>query len=415
MLDLARCGSSAECLGMLADEARRTDARGWVLAFGARTESWSDRRWPTRHELDRVIPEHACAVMSFDHHAVCANTRALSLAGFSEDSADPAGGVIVRDARTGAASGLLLESAAYAVWNAAPEPTEAERVEHVRRALADLARHGFVEVHDLLSPDWLGQALAQMDDRGELAMRIKLFPAVAQIDRAFQASKTWARERVTLGGGKLFADGTLNSRTAWMLQPYADGLPGVPCGKAMATPEEIRSAVRACERHGLPLATHAIGDAAVRAVLDAIEAVGREGGSAEVKKDGAARGTLAGARPRHRIEHAELIDPADVPRFARLRVVVSVQPCHLLTDIEALTRSLPDRLDRVLPLRSLIEEGCSPGDLILFGSDTPIVRPDPADSVQAAVERRRSGMPRSEAIAPEQQLTKEEAWAAFGL
>lgn len=401
MLNLATCSSDLECLDRLKAEASKLKAGEWVLAFGARTESWTDRRWPTRAELDAAIPDRACAVMSFDHHAVCANSRAMTKGGFDEASRDPAAGVIMRDARTGVATGLLLESAAYAVWNAAPEPAAAQRDEHVRLALADLTRHGFVEVHDLLSPDWLGPTLAALDDRGELPVRVKLFPAVARLARAVEASRSWRRDRVELAGGKLFADGTLNSRTAWMLRPYADPLPEMPCGKPMATREEIASALRLTESFGLPLATHAIGDGAVRAVLDAVEEVGRER-----EKNSAG--------PRHRIEHAELIDEADLGRFSRLRVVASVQPCHLLTDIEALTRSLPDRLGRVLPLRSLIDDGCEPGDLLVFGSDTPIVRANPEDSVLAATERRREAMAREESIAPEQSITLEEAWRAFG-
>jgi predicted amidohydrolase YtcJ len=149
-----------------------------------------------------------------------------------------------------------------------------------------------------------------------------------------------------------------------------------------------------CDRLGLPVAAHAIGDGAVRAVLDAIEAV----------------------RPRtpgFRIEHAEIIDEADIPRFARLGVLCSPQPCHLLADVEALRRYLPHRLDRVLPLRELIDAGCTPGRRLLFGSDVPIVRADPEDGILAATKRRRADMHPSQAIAPAQAITEPEAWACF--
>ncbi len=406
MLNLASCSSSAECVEKLRGEADRLDAAHasgteWVLAFGARVESWADRCWPTRAEMDAATVGRACAVMSFDHHAVVANTAALMRSGFTPASPDPMGGVIVRDPRSREPTGLMLESAAYAVWNAAPEPSLGARRGQVGAALADLAGLGFVEVHDLLSPEWLGPMLAEMDDRGELGVRVKLFAPVAQLERACGDARSWRRDRVELGGGKLFADGTLNSRTAWTLEPYLDPLPGMPCGKVMATREEIASALRTAEGCGLPLATHAIGDGAVRAVLDAVEEVGRE------------REGKGSPRPRHRIEHAELIHPGDVPRFARLGVVASVQPCHLLTDIEALTRSLPDRLGRVLPLRSLIDDGCVPGDLLMFGSDTPIVRANPADSVLAATKRGRSSVSGGVGIAPEQSITEKECWAAF--
>jgi predicted amidohydrolase YtcJ len=337
--------------------------------------------------------------MSFDHHAVAANTAAMLAGGIEDGSADPPGGIICRDQR-GVPTGLLLEVAAWQVWNAAPEPSDAERRAHVKVALDDLARHGFVEVHDLFSPDWLGPALADLADRGELAVRVGLFAPMDNIERCHEASKTWQREQVRLEGGKIFADGTLNSRTAWMLEPFADPLPGLPHGKVITPPEELRAAMARTMRLGLGLAVHAIGDAAVRAVLDAW---------------GESQKARPGDGPWHplRIEHCELIDEADVPRFAELGVVASVQPCHLLADIEVLKAQLPRHLHRVLPLRELIEAGCVPGEGLIFGSDTPIVRPHPLDSIQAAVHRRREGMSVQEAVAPEQAISQAQAWACF--
>ena len=204
-----------------------------------------------------------------------------------------------------------------------------------------------------------------------------------------------------MAGAKMFADGTLNSRTALMLEPYAEPLAGLERGKVISTAEQIREGRERTLALGLGLAVHAIGDAAVRAVLDVEESVQRHG-----PKTG--RGTPL------RIEHCELIDRADVGRFPELGVVASVQPCHLLADIEVLRRQLADRLDRVLPLRELIDAGCEPGVGLIFGSDTPIVRPEPGVSIQAAVNRRREGMSAGEAIEPAQAISEAEAWACFG-
>jgi predicted amidohydrolase YtcJ len=231
-----------------------------------------------------------------------------------------------------------------------------------------------------------------------------MYAPVVEVQALHEQSRQWTSDRVRLAGGKVFADGTLNSRTAWMIEPYADPLPGMERGKVITPPAELRAAMELVGRLDLGLAVHAIGDAAVRAVLDSWEATGgsktRRGGAAGV-------GGL-------RIEHAELIDAADVPRFAALGVVASVQPCHLLADIEVLRRALPHRLDRLLPLRELIDAGCEPGRGLIFGSDAPIVRPHPEDSIQAAVHRRRNGMRLDEAIAPEQAIAESEAWACFG-
>ena len=399
MLHLHAVGSVGECLSVVGEAASRPHLPGsWMLGVQLRPEGWVDPRWPTMRELDEVCPNRPCCLMSFDHHSVTVNTHAFHASGFTPTSADPEAGMIVRNGE-GRATGVLLESAAKAAWYAAPEPRPDERKQHVRLAIHDLAALGFVEVHDLLSPDWLGPTLAEMDAEEPLSMRIGLFAPLDRLAIQHDSSARWSRPgRIELLGGKVFADGTLNSRTAWMLHPYREPLAGYPLGKPLVTLESVAAAIVACNRRGLGLAAHAIGDGAVRCVLDAAE---------RVRPSPASGGRL-------RIEHAELIDAADVPRFAQLGVVASVQPCHLLTDIEVLNRELPDRLDRVFPLRELVDSGCSPAaDLLLFGSDTPIVRPNPEDSVQAAVHRRRIGQPIHEAIGIGQALTPAECLAAF--
>lgn len=406
-LNLATCASRTECLELIATEAARLDhARepGWLIANGVRTEAWAGSpdgpTWPTLHELDRACPNRPCMLQSFDHHACVVNSSALAATGFRSDSVDPPNGRIVRDA-AGHPTGLLLEAAYGAARRAIPAPTNDQQRRFVRAAADDLVRHGFVEVHDLLSQAWLGPILADLDRAGELPVSVWLYPTLEDIESVAAGAAAWQSPRVRLAGAKVFADGTLNSRTAWMLHPYRDPLPGLPRGQQMLSPQQLVDALALTDRLGIGLAVHAIGDAAVRGVLDARAA---HTPSARRSK----------SFPSLRIEHAEIIDEVDIPRFAQLDVVCSVQPCHLLYDIEALARGLPHRLDRVLPLRDLIQSGCRPGELLWFGSDTPIVRPDPQDSIQAAVQRRRARMNATESIAPGQAITESQAWAAFG-
>lgn len=390
MVDLGACGSVEECLDAL---ARRADAApsGWVLGRGMRVEAWSEPRAPTASEFDEATGDRSCCAWSFDHHALVASTAAMRAGGVTEMRGDPKGGVIVRD-EAGAPTGLLLERAAHLVWDVVPAPDELERREQVIAACERMRNLGFVEVHELLAPAWLGPVLAELSDAGLLGLRVVLFAPVDEIESAAKSARVWTREDVSLGGGKVFLDGTLNSRTAWMLAPYADPLREHPRGTPMMTQREIDDAIRRCGTLGLPLAAHAIGDAAVRAALDAVERIRPAAGL--------------------RIEHAEIIDEADVGRFARLGVTCSPQPCHLLPDMEVLSRLLPHRLDRVLPLRELIDSGLTPGETLLLGSDAPIVRPEPIDSVRAAVDRRRLDVPTP--IAPEQAISEQEAWAGFG-
>jgi predicted amidohydrolase YtcJ len=417
-INLAACASREECLDRLAAEARglgRPGDNGWLMAAGARVEGWREPVWPTAAELDKAAGERPCCVMSFDHHAVAANSAAMKAAGIGDGTPDPHGGVIVRDPHTGRPTGVMLEAAAKQVWNAAPEPTAADRKAHLRAGLKDLVGLGFVEIHDLLSPPWLGQALAELDDAGELQVTAWVYPTVADVEQVAAGRSLWERKRVKLAGAKLFADGTLNSRTAWMLDRYLDPLPGLESGKAMIAAGEIERAMELTGRLGIGLAVHAIGDRAVREVLDAWERVGARAGQGPDPQSLRAAKSDAGwtPAPKLRIEHAEIIDEADIPRFAAMGVVCSMQPCHLLYDIEALNRSLPHRLHRVLPLQDLIQAGCRPGELLWFGSDVPIVRPQPEDSVIAATLRQRKGMKEGQAIAPEQAIEEEQAWAAF--
>lgn len=403
-LRLEGAGSAEDVLAKVAAkvEAMRTgDKQAWLIGGGARVEGWVKPAWPTLGELDRACPDRPCALWSFDSHALLANSRALEVAGITESSPDPANGRIVRDG-AGKLTGLLLEQAALDLWGAMPEPGMDERRACVRAALDDLREHGFVEVHDMKSQAWLGPVLADLSDAGELPARVWLYAPHDRVIEFDSEADDWQREDVLLAGGKLFADGTLNSRTAWVLEGYADPLPGMPKGQAMYRTEEIAEAIRTCRELGLGLAVHAIGDGAVRAVLDAYESCDPD--PADVDDVG---------MPTLRIEHAELIDRKDVPRFGQMGVVASVQPCHLLTDIEALRRSLPHRLDRVFPLRELIDAGCRPGELMWFGSDTPIVRPHPEDGLQAAVERRRKGMAEGEAIGLGQRLKAAELWRGY--
>ncbi|MFO0830937.1 MAG: amidohydrolase family protein [Phycisphaerales bacterium] len=400
MLSLADCTSLEECLERVRGASGAMDAHTgreqWVLACSMRVEGWREPRWPTRQELDAVSPDRPIALMSFDHHSVAANSAAMRAAGLHDGAPDPEGGVVVRD-RAGLPTGVLLESAAKRVWNAAPEPGPAERAGLVRSALRHLHALGYREVHDLLSPAWLGPLLAELSDAGELLMPVGLYPLLPELAQQVDAARAYARPGVRLMGGKVFADGTLNSRTAWMLDPYADGDPSHPRGLALMHEPALRGAMERAAGLGQGLAVHAIGDGAVRATLDAWEA----------------SALWRGGPARLRIEHCEVIDDADVPRFAQLGVVCSVQPCHLLADMEVLDRALPHRLDRVLPLRDLVDSGCVPGDGLVFGSDVPIVRADPGDSLQGAVERRRAGMAASCGIGLRQAVTAEEAVRAL--
>jgi hypothetical protein len=417
------CGCVEDVLAVV--RAARAEAvregRPWVIVKSVRTEALRERRWPTLGELHEACHDVPAMLLSFDHHACLANEAAMRRAGVwdgpSETRREIAGGVIGRDS-AGAATGVLLERACMMVRESVPLPSERELRGQLRASLCALAKLGFAHVHDLLTPDWMGPLLAKMHDAGELdvpgpdgqsvPMCVGLFALVPDVARQHEAATGaggWQRAgRVELLGGKVFVDGTLNARTAWMLEAFAQPLPNHPRGTPLMSVEQIAQGIEQCVGRGLMLAAHAIGDGAVRAVLDGVERVG------------------AAAAGKVRVEHLEVVHERDVPRFAKLGAIASVQPCHLLYDIEVLERQLPHTLgggpSRVLPLRDLLRSGLTPGSTLLFGSDVPIVRPEPEDSIVAAVQRGRpegSSVhgPKSGRLLAEQALTEEEAWACF--
>ena len=405
MLSLEGCTCVGEALDRIAARVAGMPPGAWLQAHSARYEGWTERRWMTRDELDRVTDRRPALVMSFDHHAVFANSAALAAARIDRSTPDPVGGVIERVAsgpHTGDPTGLLLEAAAFSTWAVAPEPPESAREGQITAALDHLASLGFAEMHDLASPRWLGPLLAKLEREHRLPIRVGLYGLLDDIEAMAESRAAWESRRVRLLGGKIFTDGTLNSRTAWVLEPYAESPPDLRCGKPLMTPRQIADAAEKCLRLNLGLAMHAIGDGAVRACLDGIASL-----PSSLRLSVSPSLTI-------RIEHAELIAPADIPRFAELGVIASVQPCHLLADIEALHRAVPEQLDRVMPWKSLIRSGLVPGRTLLFGSDVPIVRANPEDSIQAAVARRRPQMPERDAIHPAEAIAEATAWACFG-
>lgn len=418
MLRVGHCTSREQMLSILAERASQTPGNDWICAVQARIEGFAEDaakgdtpRWPTRQELDAVTRGHPCIILSFDHHSAVANTAAFAAAGVSLTSPDPDGGVICREPVTGLANGLLLESAFHRVWDAAPQPAENLRAGIIRAAVDHLCSYGYVEVHDMLAQPWLGPLLARMHDRGELNIDVWLYAAPEHLPTQSKSGlPDYHRDRdgagrglVMLAGAKLFADGTLNSGTAWMLHSYVDGLPNHPSGTPLLNVREITNVLAMCQQRNIGLAVHAIGDGAVRAVLDARANIIQP--STLVIGDHRC--------PSLRIEHCELIDEADVPRFAAMETLASIQPCHLLSDIEVLQRKLPHRCDRVLPLADLIASGATPGELLWFGSDVPIVSADPADTYRAAVYRGRAED--NIRIAPKQGITVAECDRAFNV
>lgn len=391
-LDLTGAESLSDALSLLAERARETAPGEWIVGQRWDQERWPERRFPTAADLDGAAPNHPVLLRAKSGHVAAANSRALRLAGITAETPDPPGGRIGRGA-AGRPDGLLFEGSAMdMVAGLVPLPEPREIDEAVRGAFPNAWRVGLTSIHDVDGPPAFA-VYQRLRARGELGLRVVKYIPADTLDCALEIGlraglgDDWLR----LGGIKLFADGALGQRTALMLAPY-EGEPenvGIPTIER----EALRELAHQAAAGGLPLAVHAIGDAANRMVLDALADAGAGG-------------------LRHRIEHVQLLHPDDVGRLAALGVVASMQPIHATQDYEMADRYWGDRCATAYAWRSLLEAGT----VLVFGSDCPVEDLNPFVGIHAAVTRRRAdGSPGPEGWYPDQRLTVGEAVRAYTL
>ncbi|HWA16623.1 MAG TPA: amidohydrolase [Gemmatimonadales bacterium] len=378
---LAGTATRAEALERI---ARGTPKGGWVLGQGWLSHGWDAE--PDRWSLDAVVTGPAW-FESGDLHAGWANSAALAAAGIDRQTPDPEGGRIVRDGN-GEPSGVLLERAMELMLPHLPVPTTDELVAGIRESQTLAHEVGITGIHDVEGPEALA-AFRQLELAGELKLRVLFHPPVAQLPTliANGVRSGQGTPWLALGGVKLFLDGSLGSRTAWMLQPYEDGRDrGMPLGSEA----EARRAIQDAAYAGISCVIHAIGDAAVRRALDLLDDAPR-------------------VRLPHRIEHFQCVHAYDLDRAARNHIVASMQPVHLPGDVAAAEERWGARSSGAYPLRSLIDNGT----ILAFGSDTPVAPLDPRQGIVAAMGRvaRDGSFPGG--WYPEQRIGFEEAVRGF--
>lgn len=394
-VDLSGARSSTEAAILVAGRAVNPPEPGRIAPATAqawiRGRGWNPHLWdtaPSRAVLDAHVPERPVALQSHDMHALWANSTALRIAGISAATPDPDGGTIVRDA-DGEPTGLLLEWAGQMVTRHIPPPTLDESVSAMRDAQAELHTFGITGVHSfpgihLTEPDPLA-VLQRLSDAGALRLRILQHIALDRLEHAIAsgmrsgAGDDWIRT----GAVKMFLDGALGSRTAWMRDPYTDAS---GCGMRTMDPEVFRFTVARAAQHGIAATVHAIGDAAIDLALDVL---GDES-------------TQVAAMP-HRIEHLQCCPLERLADAAQRGIVCSMQPSHLMTDWTIADRYWGERRSRgAYAFGSLLRNGT----ILAFGSDVPVEPVDPRRGLSAAVFRQdMSGAPSagwhpSERLAP---------------
>jgi predicted amidohydrolase YtcJ len=393
-VDLDASATLDDGLAVLRAAAERLPA---CSAAWLRGRGWDRNRWgrlPVAADLDTAIGNRQAALASRDGHSLWLSTAALQAAGITSATPPPPGGVIERDEH-GQPTGVLSETATELVHARMPRPSASELRDAIRRALPVAAAAGLTGIHNF-EDSRSREAFELLEAAHELTLRVYHGVPRGELrharERGLRTGDGTAMLRI--GPVKLFSDGALGSRTADMLEPYegrSDGYRGVP---TMA-PAELAEAMRQAADADLDLAVHAIGDAAVRRVLDTYE------------QTRSAYSPLASRMLR--IEHAQLVHPDDVPRFASLGVVASMQPIHATSDWRAADTHWGPRARHGYAWQTLLGAGA----LLAFGTDAPVERLEPLASLYAAVTRQDQHGAPAGGWYPEQRLTLDAAVRAY--
>lgn len=390
-LDLAGTPTLAAALEKARSFAATQPGSAWVTGRGWNQEAWGSG-FPTAADLDSAIPDRPAYLVRVDGHAAWLNSAALKAAGIDAKTRDPDGGRILRGPG-GAPSGILVDKAMALAEAVIPPPSALEQDKALQAAFTHLLGLGITGVHDMGVDSATWNLYRSYGDSGRLALRITAYAAgMESMDLIAPLGPTaWLYdERLRLQGVKLYADGALGSRGALLKAPYADE-PGTS-GLALVDTTRLRNMMSRANFVGYQLAVHAIGDAANTQVLDAY---------AEIRP-------AYGDSLRNRVEHAQVLDVADIARFANLGVIASVQPIHAVSDARmAEARLGPGRLEGAYAWKSLLTAGAR----LAFGSDFPVEPANPFLGMEAAVTR--SGWRQSEAVTAREALAGFTTWAAY--
>ncbi len=400
---LSDASSLTEVLRRVAEAAQKASPGGWIQGMGLDETRWPEGRLPARRDLDQAAPNHPVLLRRRDGHLAVANSRALALAGMGDHAPDPPAGSLERD-EAGRPTGVLKERAIDLVDKIVPEPAADELAGAIKEALPRLHALGLTGIHDMRvwgakEGQRAFKAWRRLDEAGALNVRCWMCLSGESLDQAAALGLRtgFGHDRLRLGHLKFFADGSMGSGTAWVIEPYRHGGRGLPvCDVA-----ELAAAIEKADRAGLAVAVHAIGDRANQELIAIFEKL-------ETRRSAA--GSLSSPRPTagHRLEHAQMIRPSDLRRLARLGVFVSVQPLHVTEDIIVHERYVGSLTKHVYPFRDMIDASLC----LVFGSDCPVVDPNPWRGVHAAVTRTRPDGSPPGGWHPEQRLSLDEAiWA----
>ena len=392
-LDLSDTNSLQEAQAKIAAYAAANPSPRWIVGRGWNQEKWGLGRFPTAADIDSVVSDRPVWLERVDGHAGWANSLAMKEAGVTAETPSPAGGIVEK--LDGQPSGIFVDAASELVGRIVPPPLPVVRDRAFATAQDILLSHGITTVADMgtSGEDWT--VIRRAGDSGRLRLRILSYASGIEPLLAVAGTQPtpWLYDsKLRMVGVKLYSDGALGSRGAWLKQPYADA--AGERGLAFLSDAEIRNLMSRAAMDGFQVAVHAIGDAANAQLLDAIDELS---------------GTYEGDR-RWRVEHAQIVDPADLPRFAQHGTIASMQPVHQASDWRmAEARMGIDRLGGAYAWRSMIDNDVP----LAFGSDFPVESPNPFHGLAVAISREDAQGQPPGGWMPEQTLILAEALAAF--
>ena len=365
----------AEFARRVAVRARELGPGNWVLGGRWTVDSWADPTPPSKEWIDAVTPHNPAFLPRMDGHMGLANSVALKAAGITRDGPpDPEGGRIDRDPKTGKPTGLLRDAAMGLVTRHIPAPNDEAHDEAMRRAVGHANRWGITMVHDMSTPsEW--KTIVQFLGVRPPALRVYCFQNAADwtpIIENYKRIRRKSDDRFRFGGFKGFMDGSMGARTAYMAGPFSDNAPTQANWRGLLNemadpPSKMTERCLLADKYGWQTAVHAIGDEAIHLLLDSYEQVQKTNGTRD---------------RRQRVEHAQHINPEDIPRFAELGVIASMQPLHKADDGRYAEQVIGShRLKGSYAYRSLLESGAT----VCFGSDWPVVSLNPFLGMAAAV------------------------------
>jgi predicted amidohydrolase YtcJ len=396
-IDVTGTKSVGEMQQRLRDYAAAHPEARWIVGRGWNQELWAEKRFPTAADLDSVVSDRPVVLERVDGHAIVANSAAMKAAGVSSSTPEPSGGRIE--------NGLFVDNAIPLVTKAIPPSSPAEVDQALAKAQDILLSFGITGVGSMSTSLAAWQAMRRAADAGRLQVRMMVYADELKLLPEVPKPTPWLNgDRLRMVGIKLYADGALGSRGAWLKQPYAD-MPNTH-GLPFHSDAEMLQLTDTAAAAGFQVATHAIGDAANAQIITVYEQLSRKYG-----KD-----------RRWRIEHFQIADPADIPRLAPAGIIASMQPTHQTSDrLMAEKRLGPDRLKGAYAWQSVLQAARiafgsdTPynASALAFGSDFPVESPNPFPGLSAAVSRQdMEGQPPG-GWTPAERVTFAEALAAF--